>query len=93
MWKQHLEQTGSQHLRKEDDMEKEVNNITSISHILDISPEQNAMLIKEQENIRKIKQRYQEHIDNLLKSKKGLFKESRNMEDSISTLKCILTSE
>lgn len=94
IWKQHNEQINREHLQEDDEKaDGEVRNMHTINSILDISVEQNHLLIKEQANIRCIKQRYQEHIDNLLKCKKGLFKESRNMEESISTLRSILASE
>lgn len=91
IWKQHNEQINREHLS--DDPEAHLKNMHTINSVLDISVDQNKKLIQEQSNIKCIKQRYQEHIDNLLKCKKGLFKESRNMEESISTLRSILTSE
>ena len=61
--------------------------------MLDINLEQNVQLIAESDKIMLIKSNVQNLINELLKCKKGLFDQSKNIDYSIEKMKSILTTE
>ena len=55
--------------------------------------DQNTKLLEEQQVIIEIKQNFKKHIDTLLTCKKGIFKESLNIDKCVERMRSQLTSE
>ena len=87
-------QTGNQDksMSSEDGGENEQKGQT-INQMLNITLEQNEKLIQEAHKIKQVKNNFQHLIDNLLRCKKELFVQSKNIDTFMRGVKSVLSSQ